>query len=121
MSQVNVQVEQLASAVVTADADDLRGLMNLHERFKGIRESLPVDLTAALAAAESAEKLLEQVVLGEQSDAAAALQTLGSLVADIQRTIDSADIHPAPPAPEGNDQDGMLRTDDLPLVLEFVT
>ncbi|HZZ43262.1 MAG TPA: chemotaxis protein CheA [Tepidisphaeraceae bacterium] len=118
MENINEIVEHLAATVVNAEATDLRALTELHDHFHKLRESAGTELPGATSAAATAEQILTRVIFREEPDVDAALEQLGSLVAEIQQVVNF--VGKSTPVAE-EVADDALRADDLPLVVEFVT
>ncbi len=143
-------VEQLSSAVVVADAADLQALAELHTRIQavtaaagGLPESSAAGNTPAVSAhaiqsvTTRAEQLVEQIILSEVADAAAALAEVSRLVEEIchiatghfdnaprptpvlQPIACAASTTQTPSDAERFIEDP-IKPDDAPLVLEFV-
>jgi len=95
MRQLSELTEQLATAVVTVDAEDLVGLAALHEQFKNLREqaaqleSAP-DTQRIVPLATQASQLVERLVLREIDDAAQCLRDIGEAVVQLQTMISGA-------------------------------
>lgn len=95
MRQLSELTEQLATAVVTVDAEDLVGLAALHEQFKNLREqaaqleSAP-DTQRIVPLATQASQLVERLVLREIDDAAQCLRDIGEAVVQLQMMINGA-------------------------------
>ncbi len=135
MEQLVELTEQLAGAVMGADAEDLPGLAAMHSQFQEIGrlgEGMSVEeegkWAGALAAAKAAERLVEQLILRECDDAQAVLASLAVTVTELQRVAGEGGGMIAAPVVAAKASSGdeapaaepALNEEDLPLVREFI-
>jgi len=79
------RIEALSLELVMADQTDVQEMARLHTRFEQLAELAAEDEVLAEAAAR-ATQLLERLILGEE-DAAAAMDTLGRVVAALRALV----------------------------------
>jgi two-component system chemotaxis sensor kinase CheA len=146
MHRISELTEQLASAVLMADPDDLPALAQMHEQLRTVgqlvSELTDIDVNQAAGlrdTASSAEKLVEQIILREVEDGAAAIKTVGKAVADLQQLImhgahpaagraatppsaaqPASAAHDAPPKAAALPDDAPINPNDVSLVIEFI-
>ena len=89
--------QQLAAAVVCADPDDLQQLAAMHSNFQLIAQTLDeltadqqMGLNGLREVANSAEAVVEQIILRESENAVDELNRIGRAVMDMQAMIDRA-------------------------------
>jgi two-component system chemotaxis sensor kinase CheA len=142
-------IEQVASAVMSADVDDLAALAAAHTCFQQIANDAAEIADASMRqrfepASQSACKIVEQIMLRELENPEAALRSLNETVRDLQALINDAQkpttgkpgTAPAPVtkvatgATPGhqptaayalNESDSPLQADDLPHAMEFIS
>jgi two-component system chemotaxis sensor kinase CheA len=145
MSQLSTTTERLASTVLLVDPNDLAGLAGLHSDLTALPQQLAQDssLTPDLArraeqTAQTASKLVEQIILREATDAAAALDAVCASIAELQQLVsgnlpktapaakpipDAAPAASTPqsttPNPEPGAQNSDLPADELPKAEDF--
>ena len=90
MTRANEITEQLASAALLADPTDLPALADLHEKLANASKQLSGEAGVGEAQAKriatsagTAAKLVEQIILREATDAAAALDGVCRQIAEI--------------------------------------
>lgn len=143
MEQLTQITEQLASAVMRVDADDMTLLASMHDQLMklaelaGLWNELEVgQIRTFQGAAKSAEKLVEQLVLREVTDTQQALAGISKGIAELREWVESPQkissgpdqpqlVESAAPAAVEQVQppppDGVISADDAPLVREFIT
>ena len=110
MQEILEQTEKLASSVVAVDPADLPALAGLHGQFQEMGTLLgnggagagPVVADAVLQGIRRAEHLVEQIILHEAEDAAAALAEIADAVSGLQgalRATEDGAVEPAAPRP----------------------
>lgn len=91
--EIAQEIEKLSEALVLAEPSDRQALGELHTLFEQIGQWASESSQAQVAAAAAgAAKLLEDLILEEGTDAAAAMETLGRTVSALRETI--CDGHP---------------------------
>ncbi len=100
--------EKIAAKAVMADPSDLNTLADLHSGLQEMSELATRQLAeqgkheAVVSVAQSAEKLIEQIILREVKDADACLKTVNQTIQDLQAMIASVATS-VPPAPTQED------------------
>ncbi|HUW81814.1 MAG TPA: chemotaxis protein CheA [Phycisphaerae bacterium] len=85
---IHQRMEQLSGALVLAEPSDLQALAELHTGFEQVNNWAQQAAQPKLAAAAtSAAKLVESVILEEVEDATAALETVAATVVALQQVI----------------------------------
>lgn len=83
-------LDELAAAIVGAEADDLPELARIHEALQRLGD-VPSVPAKALALAEQAARKIEQLILGEAEDELNTLAEVGRMVASMQRVTEGKD------------------------------
>jgi two-component system chemotaxis sensor kinase CheA len=138
MQSIQELMDQLASAAMVADPLDLPLLAQMHTSFQTLAEQAGTAAAAGCAGpirarANSAEKLLEQIILREATDAQQTLQRITDSITEIQGLLKGevpatsvAAIATLPSLPEGETppaqvyDERALNPDDVSLVQEFL-
>jgi len=85
---IQQRIEQLSGALVLAEPSDLKSLAEVHTGLEQVDDWAQQTAQPKLAAAAtSAAKLVESIILDEVEDAAAALETVAATVAALQQVI----------------------------------
>ncbi len=135
MEQLTQLTEQLAAAMVLMDAEDLPSLAGVHGQLQVLGQAgrqmvAGPSAQAVCRLAQTGEKLVEQIILREVEDTAAAMEQLAQSVRQLQMLACGRDPEPlaapvvlqksAASAAPGSAED-KLKCEDLPLVGEFVS
>ena len=99
-------IEDLAKTAVMTDADDLRGLVNLHEQLERVRDSVDAaELPPMAEVLAAAVELVEQIILHQVQDAEEALNAVRKSIEQVQEAVQvgtqpAAPDHETPADPE---------------------
>src|SRR5262249_8752661 len=140
MANIQELTDQLASAALMADVEDLPSLAKIHETLGKFSECVAADAAVeqgvkanATRTAGEAGKLLERILLRDVEDAAAALTSISSQIEQLQQILTGAapilpaaapTVSPAPSQSEasaGASSEGQWKAEDLPLIADFIT
>lgn len=125
-------LQEIASASVSASADDLPALGQIHSLFEALAAALPsgdARFVAASGACGDAQQLLEKLILRETADAEESLRRIGKTTEDLLSLLSDAaagpGVDPPPPlAPSIVQTHGVtldsIDPQDAALILEFV-
>ena len=90
-------IEDLAKTAVMTDADDLRGLVDLHEQLERVRDQADAaELPPMAEVLATAAELIEQIILHQAEDAEAALNAVRKSIEQVQEAAQAA-TQPAAP------------------------
>lgn len=99
-------IEDLAKTAVMTDADDVRGLVDLHEQLERVRDHVDAaELPPMAEVLATAAELIEQIILHQAEDAEAALNAVRKSIEQVQEAVQvgtqpAAPDHEAPADPE---------------------
>ncbi len=99
-------IEDLAKTAVMTDADDLRGLVTLHEQLEHVRDRVDVaELPPMAEVLATAAELIEQIILHQVEDAEEALNAVRKSIEQVQEAVQAgtppaSPDHEAPADPE---------------------
>ncbi|MEE9131629.1 MAG: Hpt domain-containing protein, partial [Phycisphaerales bacterium] len=99
-------IEDLAKTAVMTDADDLRGLVNLHEQLERVRDRVDAaELPPMAEVLAAAAELVEQIILHQVQDAEEALNAVRKSIEQVQEAVQvgtqpAAPDHETPGGPE---------------------
>ena len=81
-------IEDLAKTAVMTDADDLRGLVNLHEQLERVRDRVDdAELPPMADVLAAAAELVEQIILHQVQDADEALNAVRKSIEQVQEAV----------------------------------
>ena len=90
-------IEDLAKTAVMTDADDLRGLVDLHEQLERVRDQADAaELPPMAEVLATAAELIEQIILHQAEDAEAALNAVRKSIEQVQEAVQGG-TQPAAP------------------------